>query len=164
MPIKHTDKGWFWGSKGPFATKAKALAVARAAYASGYKKEQIMNPTVAEFIGTLLHSSTITHIMHLQVKGPGSYAAHMALGTFYDEIIDLADGIAEAIQGKYGIITGYGPTFALPDGTPLEYLKSLMEYVDEKREEMPADSEIQNDIDAVCTLIDSTVYKLENLA
>ena len=29
-----------WGSKGPFPSKAKALAVARAAYASGYKGEQ----------------------------------------------------------------------------------------------------------------------------
>jgi hypothetical protein len=29
-----------WGSKGPFPSKAKALAVARAAYAHGYKGEQ----------------------------------------------------------------------------------------------------------------------------
>jgi transcriptional regulator GlxA family with amidase domain len=29
-----------WGSQGPFPTKAKALQVARAAYASGYKGEQ----------------------------------------------------------------------------------------------------------------------------
>jgi hypothetical protein len=29
-----------WGSKGPFPSKAKALAVARAAYANGYKGEQ----------------------------------------------------------------------------------------------------------------------------
>jgi hypothetical protein len=28
-----------WGSKGPFPTKAKALSVARAAYANGYKGE-----------------------------------------------------------------------------------------------------------------------------
>lgn len=27
-----------WGSKGPFPSKAKALAVARAAYASGYRE------------------------------------------------------------------------------------------------------------------------------
>jgi hypothetical protein len=39
MPLRHTKAGWMWGSKGPFPTKAKALSVARAAYANGYKGE-----------------------------------------------------------------------------------------------------------------------------
>jgi hypothetical protein len=39
MPLVKKQSGWFWGSKGPFDSKAKALAVARAAYASGYKGE-----------------------------------------------------------------------------------------------------------------------------
>jgi hypothetical protein len=37
MPYRKTSKGWYWGSKGPFPTLQKAQAVARAAYASGYK-------------------------------------------------------------------------------------------------------------------------------
>lgn len=40
MPLVKRQSGWFWGSKGPFDSKAKALAVARAAYASGYKKDR----------------------------------------------------------------------------------------------------------------------------
>lgn len=40
MPIVKKQSGWFWGSKGPFSTKAKALSVARAAYASGYKEQK----------------------------------------------------------------------------------------------------------------------------
>lgn len=43
MPIRKTDKGWYWGSKGPFATKSKALAVARAAYASGYREDNAIH-------------------------------------------------------------------------------------------------------------------------
>lgn len=39
MPLVKKPSGWFWGSKGPFDSKAKALAVARAAYAHGYKVE-----------------------------------------------------------------------------------------------------------------------------
>lgn len=39
MPLVKKQSGWFWGSQGPFDTKAKALAVARAAYASGYKSQ-----------------------------------------------------------------------------------------------------------------------------
>jgi hypothetical protein len=37
MPIRKTSKGWSWGSKGPFKTRKKAVAVAQAAYAHGYK-------------------------------------------------------------------------------------------------------------------------------
>jgi hypothetical protein len=40
MPVRRTGKGWMWGSKGPFTTRAQAESVGRAAYASGYKKEE----------------------------------------------------------------------------------------------------------------------------
>jgi len=39
MPIRKSKGGWYWGSKGPFPTKAKAREVERAAHASGYKKK-----------------------------------------------------------------------------------------------------------------------------
>ena len=38
MPIRKTDKGYYWGSKGPFPTRQKAEEVARAAYSHGYKE------------------------------------------------------------------------------------------------------------------------------
>lgn len=41
MPIRHTEAGWFWGSKGPFKSRKKAEEVAQAAYAHGYKGEHI---------------------------------------------------------------------------------------------------------------------------
>lgn len=37
MPIRKTDKGWYWGSKGPFPTRKKAEEVGKAAYEHGYK-------------------------------------------------------------------------------------------------------------------------------
>jgi hypothetical protein len=39
MPLVKKSNGWFWGLKGPFTSKSKALSVARAAYAHGYKEE-----------------------------------------------------------------------------------------------------------------------------
>ena len=38
MPLRNVKGKWYWGSQGPFTSKAKALAVARAAYAHGYKE------------------------------------------------------------------------------------------------------------------------------
>jgi DNA-binding ferritin-like protein len=165
MPIRYTDKGWYWGSKGPFPTRAKAQQVATAAYSSGYGEEnQMEKSVVAEFVGTLLHSATITHFMHLQAQGEGSFAKHMALGTYYDEIVDLVDGLAEAIQGCYEeIIAPYPNMFANVTGEPLAYMRMLKEYVAQNRQNMPELSNIQNEIDSIATLIDSTIYKLRFL-
>jgi hypothetical protein len=163
MPFRHTDKGWYWGSKGPFASKAKAIQVARAAYASGYKEESKMEKSVVgEFVGTLLHSATITHFMHLRTR---SYAEHKALGAFYDEIVELTDSVAEAIQGCYQeIIEDYPTAFGNPSVEPLAYILSLKDFVAEMRTKLPQESNIQNEIDAIATLIDSTAYKLKFLA
>jgi DNA-binding ferritin-like protein len=161
MPVVKKQDGWYWGSKGPFASKQKAIQVGQAAYASGYKEEAMEKNIIGEFVGTLLHSATLTHIKHLQAIGEGSYATHQALGQFYEEIVDLADTLAEAIQGITGtIIDGYPDVFGNTPSAPLEYLKSLKAYVDKYREDMPQASEIQNEIDNIANLINSTIYKL----
>lgn len=164
MPLRHTDKGWYWGGKGPFDTKAKALAVARAAYAHGYEEQAMNSKSIAEFIGTLLHSATITHFMHLQSVGEGSYAAHKALAAYYDGIVDGVDAVAESIQGSYDIvIDGYPNAYSNTSADPLTYMKSLRAYVKNHRHELPQDSEIQNEVDNIANLINSTCYKLERL-
>lgn len=165
MPLRHTDKGWYWGGKGPFDTKAKALAVARAAYAHGYEEQDMETNKVAEFIATLLHSATVTHMMHLAVEGEGSYAKHKALGDYYNGVVPLVDSLAEQIQGAYDeIIQPYPPAFGLPTlSNPLEYIKAIRDYVRTARDDMPGDSEIQNEIDEIAKLINTTCYKLTRL-
>lgn len=118
---------------------------------------------VSGFIGTLLHSATITHIMHFQVQGVGSFSAHMALNAYYDEIPELVDSLAESIQGTYEIITGYPASFPNTTFAPLPYMEYLEEYVAECRTHLPQDSEIQNEIDNIANLIHTTVYKLRYL-
>lgn len=159
MPIVKKDDGWYWGKSGPHTTKAKALQVAQAAYASGYKEESEMDKNIiGEFIGTLMHSGTIVHFMHLQTK---SYSVHKALQKYYESIIDGADTIAEAWQGCTGqIIDNYPPMFGNPSAEPLEYLTSIRDYVIANRDAISDYSNIQNEIDAVMTLLDSTIYKL----
>lgn len=125
------------------------------------------NPTqlMASFISTLFASRTQAHIFHLQVKGPGAFAAHSALNSYYDEIIDLADGIAESYQGRYGIITGYKCEGQWIENTSdiIKYFEALCMYVEKNRVSLVQDSYIQNQIDEVVALIESTKYKLVNL-
>lgn len=118
----------------------------------------------AEFVGTLLHSATIAHFKHLQVEGQGAYAAHKALGAYYEKIIDLVDSLAESLQGAYDIVLGpYATQFENNTDEPLAYMMKLREYVRDKRQDIPQDSEIQNEVDAIATLINSTCYQLRRL-
>jgi hypothetical protein len=107
----------------------------------------------------MLHSVTNAHILHLQSR---SYSEHVALGAYYEEMGELVDSFVEAYQGKYGIISNYEQHYFLP--TPaLEYLISLNDYVKDERQDLPQDSELQNLVDEIAGLIDSTIYKLRFL-
>lgn len=118
----------------------------------------------ARLISTLLASRTQAHIFHWQVQGVGSDAAHRALGEYYDEIVDLVDGIVESMQGKYGIQRGYtSPATFKEDGQFVSYFEALAMYVETIRTKIPQDSYIQNEIDTVVKLIQTTKYKLVNL-
>ena len=118
-----------------------------------------MDEEAAHFIATLLHSSTVTHFMHLSTD---SYSRHKALGRYYEDIIELADNFAESYQGRYNKIKKYPEEFHSAKD-PVDYLKSMQKFVDEAREHLPKDSEIQNIIDEITELIDSTLYKLKFL-
>lgn len=118
-----------------------------------------MENDAAEFIAALLHSSTVTHFMHLSTD---SYSAHKALGNYYSLIVDLTDDFAEAFQGRYQKIKKYPEEFHQATD-PVKYLKSLSEFVDESRKDLPQDSEIQNIIDDIASLIDKTLYRLKFL-
>lgn len=115
-----------------------------------------------KFIGVLFLSRTVAHQMHLKTE---SYAQHVALNTFYEEIVDLADGIAEQCQGEYEELLDI-PTLAAKDATePLKYFKDTLKWVQNNRYEAfdKTDTSIQNDIDNVVKLFRSTIYKLRFL-
>lgn len=120
------------------------------------------NGDYTEMISLLLHSRTQVHTLHLQTE---SYPEHMALGGYYDEIVGLIDGLVETYQGKYEILKGYKSydivEYKSTEST-IKYLRELCSKV-EKLRSCCKDSYIQNQIDAVCELINSTLYKLRFL-
>ena len=117
-----------------------------------------------QLISTLLASRTQAHIFHWQVQGVGSYSAHKALNKYYDEILNLTDGLVESFQGKYGIQRGdTSPATFKEDGQFVNYFEALAMYVETIRTKIPQDSYIQNEIDTVVKLIQTTKYKLINL-
>ncbi len=126
-----------------------------------------MNP-FALLISTLLHSRTQTHVFHLQTTGPGSFAQHMALGGYYDGIVDLVDGLVESYQGRNGVVTGYTIPGDLREYSGVDslvtYFTGLDMFVEKIRKQITQDSYIQNQIDTITELIASTNYKLKMLS
>jgi hypothetical protein len=116
----------------------------------------------SKLVSYLMHSRTQAHVFHLQTT---SFAEHKALNDYYDEIVDLIDGLVESYQGKYGIIKEY-VSFPLINYTDknqvVTYFESLYKITETLRQDIP-DSYIQNQIDTVIELTQSTLYKLKCL-
>lgn len=116
----------------------------------------------AHLISNLHGLVTSLHRLHLKVTGPGSFAAHEALGGFYAEMPGIIDRVAEQYQGAREKILDY------PDVKPytcrsvaeaVSHLKDVYEEVSQLQKLMPF-SEVTNQLDEVKSLIASTKYKL----
>jgi hypothetical protein len=119
--------------------------------------------TYAKLISFLFHSQTQVHILHLQTT---SYSEHKALQKYYEGIDGLIDGLVETHQGKYGVLRGYSnyPLLEYTDKNQvITYFEALVSKVTSLRENI-TDSYIQNQIDVVMELLESTLYKLKCLS
>jgi DNA-binding ferritin-like protein len=113
----------------------------------------------ALFVATLLHSATNTHFFHFTTD---SYSRHKALQKYYKGIVDLVDAFAESYAGKYGKFTTFPSVYHQPKDS-IKYLESLQNFVADARQDLPQDSELQNVIDEIADLINTTTYKLKFL-
>jgi hypothetical protein len=117
----------------------------------------------AEFVGMLFLARDVAHSVHLNTR---SYSKHVALNTFYDEIIDLADKFAEAYQGRHGLIGPIALMSAKNTANILDFLQGQTEEIGKCRYEVcdKTDTPLQNIIDEIVGLYLSTLYKLRFLA
>lgn len=114
-----------------------------------------------QLIATLFLAREISHREHLR---DFSYAQHMALADFYDEIVDLADEIAETVQDETDL--GEIPILAnTVPGTIIDILRSHRDWIRENRYKVcpREETEIQNLIDEVVALYRRTIFKLRRL-
>ena len=116
-----------------------------------------------DFVGMLFLARDVTHSVHLNTR---SFSKHMALNTFYDEIIELADGFAEAYQGRYGLIGPISLMSAKKTGNVVEFLQDQLDEIEKGRYDVceKDDTPLQNLIDGIIELYLSTLYKLRFLA
>lgn len=116
-----------------------------------------------DFVGMLFLARDVAHSVHLNTR---SYSKHVALNTFYDEIIELADGFAEAYQGRKGLIGPISLMSAKKTTNIIEFLQDQLKEIEDCRYEVAdkTDTPLQNLIDGIIELYLSTLYKLRFLA
>ena len=124
--------------------------------------EQSGSDPVMDFVCCLLQTATDTHIMHWTT---GSYSEHQALGEFYESISDLTDQWVEAFMGKYGVLTKFPAIMESASAMPVMYIQAKRKQVAEYRatDKFPKDTELQNIIDEIVALMDTTLFKLTRL-
>jgi hypothetical protein len=117
---------------------------------------------IGQLIAMLFLGREIAHREHLRTK---SFSQHMALSTFYNEVIEIADSIAEAYQGRNGIIDKIPLLDNDMTGSIDVVLEQQLEAIEKLRYTAVERTEtaIQNLIDEAVALYLSTLYKLRNL-
>jgi hypothetical protein len=118
---------------------------------------------MADFIGQLFLARDVTHSVHLNTR---SYAKHKALQKFYEGIVDLADGLSEAYQGRHGLMGPITLHSAKKSNNIIEFLEDSLAQIEASRYEVidKSDTALHNLVDGIVELYLSTLYKLKFLA
>lgn len=118
---------------------------------------------IEQLISRVFYARNLAHFEHWRAKGDGSFAKHMALGEFYDEVIDAIDALVEAYQGAFDLI-GNIPAPEVAGGDALKALQADADWIEENHESVcKGNRAVANLLDTVTGVYLSTIYKLRNL-
>lgn len=118
---------------------------------------------IEELVSRVFYARNLAHFAHWRAKGEGSFAKHMALGEFYDGVIDAIDPLVEAYQGAFDLIGNIPvPTEMLNDC--LKCLEADAAWIEKNHESIcKGNRAVANLIDGVTGVYLSAIYKLRNL-
>jgi len=115
---------------------------------------------IEELINRVFWTRNLCHVTHW---GTESYAQHMALGSFYEDIIGALDSIVEAYQGRYAKVKPYVEDNQVPDDL-IAHLEEEADWIATNRCTIARDcATIENMIDTLAGTYLATLYKLKEL-
>lgn len=115
---------------------------------------------LAELIAKVFADRDMAHVEHFTTR---SYAAHMALGEFYEGIIGAVDALVEAHIGMFGEV----PDVPQADRAPfsIDALRETADWIEINRDEIANESDaVGNLVDGVVDVYLSAIYKLSRFA
>jgi hypothetical protein len=114
---------------------------------------------INQLIARIFSARNSSHRAHLSSK---SFSEHMALGEFYDSIIEKIDEIIEVDQGMYGLIGD----FTVEDVKPTDFAKFIREeamWIEMNRDKFSKCAATLALIDDLTAIYLRAAYKLTNL-
>jgi DNA-binding ferritin-like protein len=118
---------------------------------------------IEQLISRVFYARNVAHFEHWRATGTGSFAKHMALGSFYDDIIDAIDTLVEAYQGAFDMI-GNIPAPENTKGDALKVLEGDADWIEKNHESIcRGNRAVANLVDSVTGVYLSAIYKLRNL-
>lgn len=115
---------------------------------------------IEQLVSRVFCARDVTHREHLRSN---SYSKHMALGDFYDAVIDQIDEIVECYQGEFGLLSDYQIETS-PVVNITAWLQSELDWIASNRDGFANGSaSIANLIDGLCATYQRAIYKLTYL-
>ena len=114
----------------------------------------------SDFVGYLKSSFDQSVVWHHQTD---SHAMHKALNHFYDEILELVDGLVESVSGIHGRPKDYEIDEPVNYKNPeqvIAYFKSCYDMIQKDRKDIYEETWIQNQVDEIAQLFAETLYLL----
>lgn len=106
------------------------------------------------------------HIAHWAAKGPGSHARHVALGEFYEALIDKIDAIVECHMGSTQSLLAVIPDVPRVRSDAIaEHIAAEAKWIAASRDKIAnGNPSVANLLDDLHGLYVTTAYKLTFLA
>ena len=118
---------------------------------------------IEELIARVFYARNVAHFEHWRAEGVGGFSRHMALGDFYDKVIEALDTLVEAYQGAFELV-GTIPTTKTKADDILLILIEDSEWIEKNHEGVcKGNRAVANLLDGVTGVYLSAIYKLRNL-
>ena len=118
--------------------------------------------TIEELFGTLQQATVASWRKHLRTA---KYAKHEALDEFYKELPEKVDALIEGYMGAHGKkITKFENILKSSNMNTLKYLQELKKVCKQGYDLLDENEELEGLLDDIVNLINSTLYKVKELA
>jgi len=124
-------------------------------------KQQVAVESIVELVQRVYTDRVLTHLGHWAT---GSYAVHMALESFYSDVIDPLDDLVEDYQAAFGKMPKVEFKKFETEGDCLPCLKETVKWINKNRKKICRDvTALENILDEISGVYLKAIYKLENL-
>ena len=118
--------------------------------------------TIEELFGTLQQATVASWRKHLRTA---KYSKHEALDEFYKELPEKVDALIEGYMGAHGKkITKFENILKSSNMNTLKYLQELKKVCKQGYDLLDENEELEGLLDDIVNLINSTLYKVKELA